>query len=154
MNILISPGEAPRHCAHPGIQSMAHRLPDLCSSGRVETSVRFSGGYVTDITATMDVSVGIRRTARQDGSTISCHRRKTSPRRLWRTVVKAARPVSLFIPVAAAALRLHHLFGQGDCPSVSITAYLPNWLKRALRLEYQPNTMPFSLDGALQSGCL
>lgn len=105
-----------------------------------------------DITATMDVLSAFGASFRQDGSTITVTGvGKTRPQAAVADCCESGSTLRFLIPVAAA-LGVHTtFFGQGRLPHRPITAYLRELTKKGIAFEYH-NTMPFSIDGALQSG--
>ena len=151
MNILISPEKLHGTVRIPASKSMAHRLL-ICAALAEGTSVVSGVDMSRDITATMDVLSAFGASFRQDGSTITVTGvGKTRPQAAVADCCESGSTLRFLIPVAAA-LGVHTtFFGQGRLPQRPITAYLRELTKKGIAFEYH-NTMPFSIDGALQSG--
>ena len=151
MNILISPEKLHGTVRIPASKSMAHRLL-ICAALAEGTSVVSGVDMSRDITATMDVLSAFGASFRQDGSTITVTGvGKTRPQAAVADCCESGSTLRFLIPVAAA-LGVHTtFFGQGRLPHRPITAYLRELTKKGIAFEYH-NTMPFSIDGALQSG--
>lgn len=151
MNILISPEKLHGTVRIPASKSMAHRFL-ICAALAEGTSVVSGVDMSRDITATMDVLSAFGASFRQDGSTITVTGvGKTRPQAAVADCCESGSTLRFLIPVAAA-LGVHTtFFGQGRLPQRPITAYLRELTKKGIAFEYH-NTMPFSIDGALQSG--
>ena len=151
MNILITPSRLHGTVRIPASKSMAHRLL-ICAALAEGTSVISGVDMSRDITATMDVLSAFGASFRQEGSTITVTGvGNVRPQAAVADCCESGSTLRFLIPVAAA-LGIHTtFFGQGRLPQRPITAYLRELTKKGITFDYH-NTMPFTIDGKLQSG--
>lgn len=152
MNIVITPSKLKGTVRIPASKSMAHRLL-ICAALAEGTSVISGVDLSRDIMATMDVLRAFGASFIQDKDIITVNgiQRGTLPQNAIAECCESGSTLRFLIPVAAA-LGIHTtFFGEGRLPQRPITAYLRELPQKGVTLQYE-NTMPFSIDGQLQSG--
>lgn len=152
MNIEITPSKLHGTVRIPASKSVAHRML-ICAALAEGTSVISGVDISRDITATMEVLTAFGAAFFQDGSTITVTGvgGKATAKEAIADCCESGSTLRFLIPVAAA-LGVHTtFFGQGRLPQRPITAYLRELPPKGITFHYE-NTMPFTIEGQLQSG--
>lgn len=152
MNVEITPSKLCGTVRIPASKSVAHRML-ICAALAEGTSVISGVDISRDITATMEVLTAFGAAFMQNGSTITVVGRsgKPIPETAAADCCESGSTLRFLIPVAAALGIRTTFFGQGRLPQRPITAYLRELSPKGITFTYE-NTMPFSIEGQLQSG--
>lgn len=152
MNIQVEPRILSGTVSIPASKSMTHRML-ICAALAEGTSVIEKVSFSKDITATMEALSALGAVFHTDGSTVTVTGIGGT------TTVKAAEidccesgsTLRFLIPVAAALGVTATFHGQGRLPQRPITAYVRELSNNGITFDYA-NTMPFTIQGQLQSG--
>lgn len=151
MNVTITPGLLHGTVRIPASKSVAHRM--LICAALADGVSTISGVDISrDITATMDVLTAFGAAFQQNGSSITVTGIGGNPSREANAdCCESGSTLRFLIPVAAALGIRTTFLGQGRLPQRPITAYLRELPKKGITFAYA-NTMPFTIEGQLQSG--
>lgn len=152
MNITVSPAKLHGTVRVPSSKSVAHRML-ICAALAEGISVISEVDISRDITATMEILTAFGATFSVEGSTITVTGRggKPAPQTAVADCCESGSTLRFLIPVAAALGISAEFRGQGKLPKRPITAYLRELPPKGVTFDYK-NTMPFTINGQLQSG--
>ena len=150
MDLLIQPGLLSGSVQIPASKSMAHRAI-ICAALAGGTSRIQGVSFSKDIEATLSVMQALGASYTVSGSEITLTGISTPPAEAVADCCESGSTLRFLIPVAAALGTRTTFLGQGRLPERPITPYIREMSEKGVHFAYE-NTMPFTLDGRLQSG--
>ena len=150
MDLRITPHKLAGTVSIPASKSMAHRAI-ICAALSGGTS-RISGvTFSKDIHATLSVMQAFGAAYEIMGDEIRITGIAEPAAEAAADCCESGSTLRFLIPVAAALGTKTTFLGQGRLPERPITPYLRELPQKGIAFDYQ-NTMPFTIEGRLQSG--
>ena len=150
MDLRITPHKLAGTVSIPASKSMAHRAI-ICAALSGSTS-RISGvTFSKDIHATLSVMQAFGAAYEIMGDEIRITGIAEPAAEAAADCCESGSTLRFLIPVAAALGTNTTFLGQGRLPERPITPYLRELPQKGIAFDYQ-NTMPFTIEGRLQSG--
>ena len=152
MKIQIEPSRLQGTLSVPASKSIAHRML-ICAGLAEGVSVVERVSFSKDIEATIHAMEALGASFQIAGSTITVTGigNHTAVSEASIPCCESGSTLRFLIPVAAALGVSATFFGEGRLPQRPITTYVRELSQKGIHFDYQ-NTMPFSIDGTLQSG--
>lgn len=150
MDLQITPQKLEGSVSIPSSKSMTHRAI-ICAALAGGTSLLTGIDYSKDIDATLGIMAALGADFQKDGSSVTMHGIKASAETAIADCCESGSTLRFLIPVAAALGIRTEFHGQGRLPQRPITPYIRELSKKGITFHYD-NTMPFVMEGKLQSG--
>lgn len=150
MDLRITPHKLSGTVHIPASKSMAHRAI-ICAALSGGTSHITGVTFSKDIYATLSVMKALGAEYSINGDEICISGIGTPSAEAAADCCESGSTLRFLIPVAAALGTKTTFLGQGRLPERPITPYLRELPSKGITFGYQ-NTMPFTIEGQLQSG--
>ncbi len=150
MDLKITPHRLSGSVSIPSSKSMTHRA--IICAALAEGTSRLTGiDYSKDIDATLGIMEAFGAAFRKDGSAVTMEGITAAKETAVADCCESGSTLRFLIPVAAALGIRTEFRGQGRLPQRPITPYLRELSLKGVQFRYD-NTMPFVMEGRLQSG--
>ncbi|MBQ9110020.1 MAG: 3-phosphoshikimate 1-carboxyvinyltransferase [Oscillospiraceae bacterium] len=150
MDLKITPHRLSGSVSIPSSKSMTHRA--IICAALAEGTSRLTGiDYSKDIDATLSIMEAFGAAFRKDGSAVTMEGITAAKETAVADCCESGSTLRFLIPVAAALGIRTEFRGQGRLPQRPITPYLRELSLKGVQFRYD-NTMPFVMEGRLQSG--
>ncbi len=150
MNIQITPHKLTGTVSIPASKSMTHRAI-ICAALAGGISHLTGINYSKDINATLDIMAAFGANFQKDGSTVVMSGIGTPAESAVADCCESGSTLRFLIPVAAALGIRTEFRGRARLPQRPITPYIRELSQKGVTFHYH-NTMPFVMEGKLQSG--
>ncbi|MBQ2265067.1 MAG: 3-phosphoshikimate 1-carboxyvinyltransferase [Oscillospiraceae bacterium] len=150
MNLQITPHKLEGSVSIPSSKSMTHRAI-ICAALAGGTSLLTGIDYSKDIDATLGIMAAFGADFRKDGSSVTMQGIHQPAETAVADCCESGSTLRFLIPVAAALGIRTEFHGQGRLPQRPITPYIRELSQKGITFHYD-NTMPFVMEGKLQSG--
>ncbi len=150
MNLQITPHKLAGKVSIPSSKSMTHRAI-ICAALAGGSSCLTGIDYSKDIDATLGIMQAFGADFRKDGSSVEMSGIGIPAETAIADCCESGSTLRFLIPVAAALGIRTEFRGQGRLPQRPITPYIRELSKKGVTFHYD-NTMPFVMEGRLQSG--
>ena len=150
MDLKITPHRLSGSVSIPSSKSMTHRA--IICAALAEGTSRLTGiDHSKDIDATLGIMEAFGAAFRKDGSAVTMEGITAAKETAVADCCESGSTLRFLIPVAAALGIRTEFRGQGRLPQRPITPYLRELSLKGVQFRYD-NTMPFVMEGRLQSG--
>lgn len=150
MDLKITPHRLSGSVSIPSSKSMTHRA--IICAALAEGTSRLTGiDYSKDIDATLGIMKAFGAAFRKDGSAVTMEGITAAKEAAVADCCESGSTLRFLIPVAAALGIRTEFRGQGRLPQRPITPYIRELSLKGVQFHYD-NTMPFVMEGRLQSG--
>lgn len=149
MDLLLQPSELSGEVKIPASKSMAHRAI-ICASLCKGIPYVFDVTFSKDIEATLSVVEAFGVKYQISGNDIAFSGMRPVKEAIA-DCCESGSTLRFLIPIAGALGIKTTFLGQGRLPERPITPYIRELSKKGIHFDYE-NTMPFTIEGQLQSG--
>ncbi len=150
MNLQITPNKLHGRVSIPSSKSMTHRAI-ICAALAEGVSNLTGIDYSKDIDATLNIMEAFGAYIRKNGSGIVMSGIVSPTHSAIADCCESGSTLRFLIPVAAALGTRTEFRGQGRLPQRPITPYIRELSQKGVTFRYD-NSMPFLMEGKLQSG--
>lgn len=150
MNLQITPHTLAGTVSIPSSKSMTHRAI-ICAALAGGISRLTGIDYSKDIDATLGIMKAFGADFQKDGSAVTMHGITKPLETAVADCCESGSTLRFLIPVAAALGIRTEFRGQGRLPQRPITPYIRELSRKGVTFHYN-NTMPFVMEGRLESG--
>lgn len=150
MDLQLMPSRLSGTVSIPSSKSMTHRAI-ICAALAGGASALTGIDYSKDIDATLGIMQAFGAQFRKDGSSVHMQGIASPAACAIADCCESGSTLRFLIPVAAALGIRTEFRGQGRLPQRPITPYIRELSQKGVTFHYD-NTMPFVMEGRLQSG--
>ncbi len=150
MDLIITPSQLKGSVSIPSSKSMTHRAI-ICAALAGGISYLSGIDYSKDIDATLGIMEAFGAHFQKDGDCVTMSGIGTPAASAVADCCESGSTLRFLIPVAAALGIRTEFRGEGRLPQRPITPYIRELSKKGITFHYE-NTMPFVMEGKLESG--